>query len=134
MNIDLINKAIKQEIGSSVRYLEQYMATDESELKKDFKNNALDKFKQAMELADFVVKMGDFPDLGDGKLDQTVKQMITTDITTENKIISLYQKLLDDSDHSESKEFFENLISKEKERKKLLVCAKGRTNMKFAPI
>jgi len=134
MNLDLLNKAIKQEIGSSVMYLEQYMATQKSELKSDFKNNALDKFKQAMDLADFAVKMGHFPDLGDGKLDQTVKQMINVDITAENEIIDLYQKLLADSDDSESKDFFENLITIEKERRRLLVCAKGRTNLKFAPL
>ncbi|MDG6223003.1 MAG: ferritin-like domain-containing protein [Candidatus Bathyarchaeota archaeon] len=134
MIVDLLNKTIKQEIGSSVRYLEQYINAENSEFKDDLKKNALDKFIQAMDLGDFVVKMGDFPDLGDGKSDLTLKQMIESDIRAENLILGLYQKIVDEAEDLETKAFFKDLITKEVERKRLLVCAKGRANLKFAPV
>ncbi|MFW6110910.1 MAG: ferritin-like domain-containing protein [Thermoproteota archaeon] len=132
--LDLLNMAIERELDASIRYMWQYLTVRGSDIKDDFKKNALRKFKQAMTIGEHIVNLEDFPANTPENIGWSLRDMIVRDIRAENEGIKLYQKIMEtaskEGDES-TRKLCEKIIKKEKEQKRVLMCAQARATKKL---
>jgi bacterioferritin (cytochrome b1) len=131
--LDLLDKAIEKELSASTMYFWQYLTPESSEIKDDFKDNALEKLKQAMKIGEILLDLGEIPASAPENVGKSMKEMIGLDLKSENQIIKIYQQIIEEASKegdSATRRLFEEILTKEKERKKVLMCARGRAAKK----
>lgn len=131
---DLLNKAIEKELSSSRMYMWQHLALEKSDIGAVFKENALDKLEQAINIGEHLFKLGDIPDCIPENVGNSLKEMIEFDLKSENEVTNIYQEVIGAASREEdanTRLLFEEILLKEKKRKHLLMCARGRATKKL---
>ena len=130
---DLLDKAIEKELKSSIRYAWQYLMAQNLDIREDFRTNALEKLKQAMKIGEHLFDLGEIPASAPENIGRSLKEMIDMDLKAENEVIKIYQGIIEEASKDEDAatlELFEKILTEEKERKKVLMCALGRATRK----
>ena len=130
---DLLDKAIEKELKSSIRYAWQYLMAQNLDIREDFRTNALEKLKQAMKIGEHLFDLGEIPASAPENIGRSLKEMIDLDLKAENEVIKIYQGIIEEASKDEDAatlELFEKILTEEKERKKVLMCALGRATRK----
>jgi len=132
--LDLLDKAIEKELKSSVRYVWQYLMVQKSDIKDDFRANAIKKLEQVMRIGDHLFNLGEFPASTPENIGRSRGEMIDIDLKAENEAIKIYQEIIGEADKEEdevTRKLFEKILTEEKERKSVLMCARGRATKKI---
>jgi len=132
--LDLLDKAIEKELKSSIRYVWQYLMVQKSDIKDDFRANAIKKLEQVMRIGDHLFDLGEFPASTPENIGRSRGEMIDIDLKAENEAIKIYQEIIGEADKEEdevTRKLFEKILTEEKERKSVLMCARGRATKKI---
>ena len=132
--LDLLDKAIEKELKSSIRYVWQYLMVQKSDIKDDFRANAIKKLEQVMRIGDHLFNLGEFPASTPENIGRSRGEMIDIDLKAENEAIKIYQEIIGEADKEEdevTRKLFEKILTEEKERKSVLMCARGRATKKI---
>jgi len=132
--IDLLNQAFEKELSAAMIYMWQYLSLESSEIKDSFKENATDKLKQAIEIGEHLFNLGEFPTNTPENIGRSLKEMIDLNLKGENDLIKIYQEIIQlasKENDSVTQRLFEKILTDEKERKRILMCARGRAATKL---
>jgi bacterioferritin len=131
---DLVDKAVEKELDAGMRYVWQYLTAQNLDIKNDFRDNAIRKFRQAMKVGEHLLVLGEVPVSAPENIGRSLKEMIDIDMKAENETMKLYRDIIakasKEGDET-TRKLFENILIKEKERKTLLKCAQGRATKKL---
>jgi bacterioferritin (cytochrome b1) len=132
--LDLVDKAIEKELKSSIRYVWQYLMVQKSDIKDDFRANAIKKLEQVMRIGDHLFDLGEFPASTPEDIGRSRGEMIDIDLKAENEVIKIFQEIIGEAAKEEdevTRKLFEKILTEEKERKSVLMCARGRATKKI---
>ncbi len=132
--LGLLNKAIEKELGSSMRYMWQHLVMGNSCIGDAFKNNSLEKLWQAIRIGEYLFEIGDIPEGVPQNVGNSLKEMIEFDLKSENAVINIYQEIIGLASEEEdvaTRLLFEKILAKEQERKRVLICLRGRAIKKL---
>lgn len=131
--LDLLDKAIEKNLSASIRYVWQYLTPESAEIKDDFRDNAIEKLKQAMMMGEQLLELGEIPASASENVGRSIKEMIDLDLKSENEVIKIYQRIIEIASKEgdvATRRLFEEILGEEKERKMVLLCARGRAAKK----
>ncbi len=123
--LDLLNKAIAREIGTSVQYMWQHvmaMGMKSPEVKDIFEDIAIDEMKHAEKIAERVHYLGGIPTVKVTpiKVGGTLEEMVESDLKAEDEAIELYRKIIEvaaEKEDSTTRLLFEEILTDEEEHK-----------------
>jgi bacterioferritin (cytochrome b1) len=132
--IDLLNQAFDKELSTALIYLWQYLYMESSDIKDSFKENATEKIKQAIEIGEQLFNLGEFPASTPENIEKPLKEMIDLNLKSENDLIKIYQEIIQLASKEKdtvTQSLAEKNLTEEKERKRILMCARGRAATKL---
>jgi len=131
--LDLLDRAIEKELSASLRYVWQYLTVESSDIKDNFRDNAIEKLKQVMKIGEHLLDLGEVPASAPENIGRSLKEMIELDLKAENEVIKIYKEIIEVASKEEdaaTRTLFERILTEEKERKSVLMCALGRAAKK----
>lgn len=131
---DLVDKAIEKELNAGIRYVWQYLSVQNLDIKKEFRDNAVGKIRQAMKIGEHLMVLGEIPESAPENIGRSLKEMIDLDVKAEHESIKLYEEIIEKASREDDEatcRLFESILAEEKERKTLLKCAQGRAAKKL---
>lgn len=132
--LDLLNKTIEKELSASIRYMWQSLTVEISDIRDSFKDNAVDKLKKVMKIGEHLFNLGDIPANTPENIGRSLKEMIELDLKAENEVIKIYQEIVEVASKEEdavTRNLCEKILAEEQERKRVLMCARGRVATKL---
>ena len=131
--LDLLDKAIEKELSASLRYMWQYLMVESSDIKDTFRDNAIEKSKQVMKIGEHLFNLGEIPASAPENIGRSLKEMIEHDLKAENEVIKIYKEIIEVASKEDiaTRTLFEKILTEEKERKSVLMCARGRATAKI---
>jgi bacterioferritin len=131
--LDLLNKAIEKEIGAGMQYVWQQLIVESPDIKGIFRDNAIDKLKQAMKIGERIFNLGEIPN-APVTIGKSLREMIELDLKAENEVIKIYQEIFDlaaKEEDTATRSLCEKILAEEQERKRILMCERGRALTKL---
>jgi bacterioferritin len=121
--LDLLNKAISNELQGSIQYMWQYvlaMGVKGHAVKGEFKKIAIVEMKHAEAIAERLHYLGGIPTTQADPIvvGKTIKEMIERDKQNEEGAIQLYMEILDQAEKENdpvTKKLFEDILQDEQE-------------------
>ena len=132
--IDLLNQAFEKELSAALIYMWQYLYMESSDIRDSFKENPTEKIKQAIEIGEQLFNLGEFPASTPENIEKPFREMIDLNLKSENDLIKIYEEIIQLT--SKEKDLItqclaEKNLTEEKERKRILMCARGRAATKM---
>jgi len=123
--LELLNKAIAQEISVSIQYMWQHvmaLGMKSPEVKDIFEDIAIIEMKHAEKIADRLFYLGGIPTTKPTpiKVGDSLEEMVEYDLQAENEAIELYRKIIDLASQkydSTTRLLFEEILTEEEEHK-----------------
>lgn len=132
--LDLLNKVIDKELSANIRYMWQHLIVESSDIKDVFKDNAIEKLKQVMKIGEHLFNLGDIPASAPENIGRSLREMIALDLKAENEVIKIYQEIIEVASKegdAPTRTLCEKILTEEQERKRVLMCARGRAARKL---
>jgi bacterioferritin len=132
--LDLMNEAIAEELGASIRYMWQYAMLQNmvsEDLRDNLRNTALESITRAMKVGERLISLGGDPSTKPIPInvENSFREMFEIDVKSVDEVIKKYRSIVelakkveDETTHS----ICEKILGEWKKQKRLLMCALGR--------